>query len=64
MTHLRTLPQSSNSEYISQHDQAVVARLKNLSANQGLGEEVYYPGDEDMAGILQDFGLASPDPRD
>lgn len=48
-----------NSPYYSQHDQAVVDRLKGFAANQGLGEEIYYP-DEDLAGVLQDFGLVNP----
>lgn len=45
-----------DSPYYSQHDQAVVERLKSFAASQGLGEEIYYP-DDDTAGLLQDFGV-------
>jgi hypothetical protein len=60
MTALKPTSTSNQDQpYYSQHDEAVVARLKNFAANQGLGEEVYYP-DEDMVGLLQDFGVANP----
>lgn len=64
MTHLRNSQQNLNSDvpYYSQHDQAVVNRLKESLHNQGLGDEIYYQ-DEEFAGALQDFGLQPPDVR-
>lgn len=57
MTALKNSTSSSteSSPYISQHDEAVVARLRNMGATQGLGDQIYYPDDE-LAGVLQDFG--------
>jgi hypothetical protein len=61
MTHLRNQQINSNSDtpYYSQHDMAVVARMKEFAGTQGLGEEILYP-DNDTLGLMQDFGLDSP----
>jgi hypothetical protein len=60
MTHLKNLPTNSTSDspYVSQHDLAVVQRLKE-QGNQGLGDEIYYQ-DEEFAGFMQEFGLEPP----
>jgi hypothetical protein len=66
MTHLRNQQtnSASDSPYYSQHDSAVVERLNNMARNQGVGEEIYYPDDDDVGTILSDFGLSNMQPKD
>ena len=45
--------------YVSQHDEAIAARMKNFAVNQGLGDQIFYP-DEEMVDILKDFGFTDP----
>ena len=60
MTALRSSTSSvPDSPYVSQHDEAIVDRMKNFATNQGLGDQIYYQ-DEDMADLLQDFGITNP----
>lgn len=61
MTHLKNLSQDSNSNtpYYSQHDMAVIKRLKENGMVAGLGDEIFY-NDEEMAGFMQEFGLEPP----
>jgi hypothetical protein len=54
---------TSSGSYYSQHDQAVVERMKNFGGTQGLGEEIYYQ-DEELTGMLQDFGINIDPPKD
>ena len=61
MTSLRNQSLTSDNRYYSQNDQAVVERLKNLGANEGLGDAIFYQ-DEELAGVLQDFGYTLPEP--
>src|SRR6266498_160692 len=63
MTALRQTNSNSETPYYSQHDQAVVERLRNFASNQGLGDEIYY-ADEELTGMLQDFGYKVPGPED
>jgi hypothetical protein len=61
MTHLKNSQQenlTSSGPYYSQHDLAVVNRLKDMTAGQGLGDAVYY--DDDYVGALKDFGIELP----
>jgi len=56
-----------NDEYISPHDSAELARLKNYATNQGYGESINFEGTEEMEGILTDLGFNegfSKDTRD
>lgn len=59
MTALKTQSTNSDTPYYSQHDQAVIERFKQFGGVQGLGDEIYYP-DEELSGMLQDFGLNPP----
>lgn len=43
-------------QYISQHDEAELARLKNMSSGQGLGQ-ILNVEDEELSGMLSDFGF-------
>ncbi len=63
MTALRQTNSNSETPYYSQHDQAVVERLRNFASNQGLGDEIYY-ADEELTGMLQDFGYKVPGPEE
>lgn len=54
---LQKISTSESSPYVSQTDEAIVARLNNFGAMQGLGDEIYYP--EEMHGMLDEFGVQS-----